>query len=78
MSNLEVSIQETGAVITIDPDPLPNVIGDDVQLIQLFQNLVGNSIKFAKSGMYAPSEDLCRQKSRKQPILAVFSEGTAE
>ncbi len=44
LSNLKVSIEETGAVIT--HDPLPSVIADDSQLIQLFQNLVGNAIKF--------------------------------
>ena len=51
LANLEVAIHEAGAEISIDPDPLPNVIGDDVQLVQLFQNLVGNSIKFSKPGI---------------------------
>jgi light-regulated signal transduction histidine kinase (bacteriophytochrome) len=27
-------------------DPLPEVLADNVQLIQLFQNLIGNAIKF--------------------------------
>jgi PAS domain S-box-containing protein len=42
--NLQVSIKENQAVIT--HDPLPKVFGDDIQLTQLFQNLIGNAIKF--------------------------------
>jgi light-regulated signal transduction histidine kinase (bacteriophytochrome) len=42
--NLMKAIEESGAVIT--QDPLPTVEGDEVQLIQLFQNLVANAIKF--------------------------------
>lgn len=44
MHNLDVSIQETEARITWDP--LPTINADGAQLIQLFQNLIGNSIKF--------------------------------
>jgi light-regulated signal transduction histidine kinase (bacteriophytochrome) len=44
LSNLQVAIEQSGAVIT--RDPLPEVIGDDIQLTQLFQNLIGNAIKF--------------------------------
>jgi PAS domain S-box-containing protein len=43
-SNLTVAIEESGAVIT--HDPLPAVMGDGVQLEQLFQNLISNAIKF--------------------------------
>jgi PAS domain S-box-containing protein len=44
LSNLQVAITESKAIITYDP--LPTVIGDQTQLVQLFQNLVGNAIKF--------------------------------
>jgi PAS domain S-box-containing protein len=43
-ANLEVAIEESHAVVT--NDPLPTVAGDESQLIQLFQNLLGNAIKF--------------------------------
>jgi light-regulated signal transduction histidine kinase (bacteriophytochrome) len=31
-------------------DPLPLVLADDTQLVQLFQNVVGNAIKYQKPG----------------------------
>ena len=44
LQNLQISIQEAGAEIT--QDALPQVLGDEVQLESLFQNLIGNAIKF--------------------------------
>lgn len=42
--NLHTAITEAGAEIT--SDPLPNVIFDQSQLLQLFQNIMGNAIKY--------------------------------
>jgi PAS domain S-box-containing protein len=42
--NLRGAIEERHAVVT--HDPLPDVTADATQLIQLFQNLVGNAIKY--------------------------------
>ncbi|MFQ4141328.1 ATP-binding protein [Chlorogloeopsis sp. ULAP02] len=44
LANLRKRISETGATIT--HDPLPTVMADHTQLMQLFQNLIGNAIKF--------------------------------
>jgi PAS domain S-box-containing protein len=49
--NLKGTIEDTGAVVT--SDPLPPVFADEMQLIQLFQNLVANAIKFHET---VPSE----------------------
>ena len=46
--NLHQAILESGAVIT--HDPLPNLAGDQVQLTQLFQNLLANAITFPRPG----------------------------
>jgi signal transduction histidine kinase len=43
-NNLKIAIEEQEAEIACDS--LPVVQGDDTQLIQLFQNLIGNAIKF--------------------------------
>ena len=44
--NLRLAIESSGAQVT--RDALPEVLADDTQLTQLFQNLVGNAIKFKK------------------------------
>jgi PAS domain S-box-containing protein len=44
IGNLKVAMEETGATVTCDP--LPTVQGDETQLVQLMQNLIGNGIKF--------------------------------
>ena len=44
LNNLKVAIDENGALVT--HDSLPTVMADNPQLVELFQNLVGNAIKF--------------------------------
>ncbi|MGI9554245.1 MAG: ATP-binding protein, partial [Thermodesulfobacteriota bacterium] len=44
LSNLEISIKENSAVIS--SDPLPDLVADRTQIIQLFQNLINNAIKY--------------------------------
>jgi light-regulated signal transduction histidine kinase (bacteriophytochrome) len=41
---LKMSIDESGATIT--RDPLPQIRADEQLIIQLFQNLIGNAIKY--------------------------------
>jgi PAS domain S-box-containing protein len=47
--NLDGAIKESGAVVS--NDSLPRVLADESQLVQLFQNLVGNAIKYQKDGV---------------------------
>jgi signal transduction histidine kinase len=44
LANLETAIRERSAVVTCEA--LPTVWADATQLVQLFQNLLGNAIKF--------------------------------
>jgi PAS domain S-box-containing protein len=44
--NLKMAIEESQASVTFDP--LPVVNADSAQLTQLFQNLIGNAIKFRR------------------------------
>jgi PAS domain S-box-containing protein len=44
LTNLRAPIEESGAVVT--HDSLPAITTDDTQLAQVFQNLVGNAIKY--------------------------------
>jgi len=44
LENLRATIQESGALVT--HDSLPAITSDDTQLVQVFQNLVGNAIKY--------------------------------
>jgi light-regulated signal transduction histidine kinase (bacteriophytochrome) len=44
LAHLDAMIRETGASITYKP--LPHVAGYETQYVQLFQNIVGNAIKY--------------------------------
>jgi PAS domain S-box-containing protein len=44
LTNLRATIEESGAVVT--HDALPAITMDETQLVQVFQNLVGNAIKY--------------------------------
>jgi light-regulated signal transduction histidine kinase (bacteriophytochrome) len=44
LTGLRHSIEETGAVVT--RDAIPDLMADEVQLSQVFQNLIANAIKF--------------------------------
>jgi PAS domain S-box-containing protein len=46
--NLRSAIEDRGAVVSYDR--LPDVMADESQLVQLFQNLVGNAIKYQSGG----------------------------
>jgi len=46
LTYLQLAIEESSAAVT--HDPLPTVMGDDLQLCQVFQNLIGNAIKFCR------------------------------
>ena len=72
--NLKVTIDENNAKIT--HDELPVVTADEKQLIQLFQNLIGNAIKFKKEDE-APKIHILSKKDEEnnEYILGVSDNG---
>jgi PAS domain S-box-containing protein len=71
LTNLRAAIENSGAVVT--HDPLPTLDVDDMQLVQLFQNLVGNAIKF--KGTEAPRIHIGAQEDDEQWSFAVQDNG---
>ena len=49
MGDLRAAIEEAGASVTYDA--LPTIEADDLQLTQLFQNLIGNALKFRSASV---------------------------
>jgi PAS domain S-box-containing protein len=49
IDNLQGAIGDSGAVVS--HDVMPQVLADQGQLVQLFQNLVGNAIKYQSAGV---------------------------
>ncbi|MBN1522584.1 MAG: response regulator [Candidatus Aureabacteria bacterium] len=71
MDNLQVALKECGAEVTYEN--LPEVMADDVQLIQLLQNLIGNAVKF-KSGK-PPRIHVYAEKKRSEWVFCVEDNG---
>jgi PAS domain S-box-containing protein len=71
LKNLATSIEETGAVI--NRDPLPTISGDLTQITMLFQNLIGNAIKFR--GDRPPQVHVSAERSDSHWIVSVRDEG---
>ncbi|NRB47979.1 MAG: GHKL domain-containing protein [Saprospiraceae bacterium] len=61
-SNLSQLIKEKKA--TIQYDKLPNIPGDDASLIQLFQNLIANAIKFHHKERTPNITITCQEKEK--------------
>jgi PAS domain S-box-containing protein len=71
LSNLHTVVEQSGAVVT--RGPLPVVMGDDTQLAQLLQNLIGNAIKFCKD--LVPSIHISAELNGNEWIFSVRDNG---
>jgi signal transduction histidine kinase len=71
LQNLEAAILESGAAVK--PDQLPVVMADGSQLAQVFQNLIGNAIKFHGSG--APVIKVRAEAKAREWIFSVEDNG---
>jgi len=71
LSDLRVAVEESRAVVT--RDPLPTVMADRVQMGQLFQNLIGNAIKF--HGKEAPQVHVSAERRPGEWLFSVRDNG---
>jgi chemotaxis family two-component system sensor kinase Cph1 len=72
LANLRGRIAETNAVITTDP--MPTIVADRTQLMQLFQNLIGNAIKFKQADV-APQIHIGVQRQEEAWLFSVRDNG---
>lgn len=71
MANLRTSVEEAHAEVTADS--LPKVRADGLQLTQLFQNLIGNAIKFR--GERPPRVHVSAKRQQKDWLFSVRDSG---
>ncbi len=70
--NLNAAIKENN--VTVTHDKLPVVVADESQLIQLFQNLISNAIKFKKDDE-CPIIHISAYKGKNEYIFSVADNG---
>ena len=69
--NLQAAIANSGAIVT--SDPLPTVAAEEIMLIQLFQNLISNSIKYRSAEI--PRIHVSAEKEGEGWLFAVRDNG---
>lgn len=72
LTSLGPAIEESGAKVT--SDPLPLVMGDPVQLDQVFQNLIANALKFRKPDLL-PEVHVAARRGNAEWIFSVSDNG---
>jgi light-regulated signal transduction histidine kinase (bacteriophytochrome) len=71
LHNLELSLKEAQAHLT--RDPLPSLPADPTQIMQLFQNLVGNALKFRQET--PPRIHVAAQQKDRRWVISVSDNG---
>ena len=71
LANLQFAIEENGARVT--HDPLPTVLADQSQLVQLFQNLIANAIKFRREK--PPHVHLAAERRESEWLFSIRDNG---
>jgi signal transduction histidine kinase len=71
LENLEIAIRENNATVTYDP--LPVIEADAGQLVQLFQNLIENAIKFHRDE--PPHIHISAEKQDREWVISVRDNG---
>jgi len=71
--NLESRLDETQG--TVHVDDLPEIEADPIQMCQLFQNLVGNSLKYHKESVAPVVNISCRFDSEDMVVITIEDNG---
>jgi PAS domain S-box-containing protein len=71
LTNLKVQIEENNAIIT--HDPLPRIVGDEELKVQLFQNIIGNAIKYRSNE--TPKIHISATKEKNQYLFSIKDNG---
>lgn len=74
IANLTVAIEESDAEIVRPAEPLPRVVGDPTVLAMLWQNLIGNAMKFRRDGVAPLIAIECRRDDDEDLWLFTFSD----
>jgi two-component system CheB/CheR fusion protein len=69
--NLQAAIAQSGAIVI--SDPLPTVVAEEVMLMQVFQNLISNSIKYR--GEETPRIHVSAERNAEGWVFAVRDNG---
>ena len=70
LRNLSVNVEERNA--QIKSDNLPTVLADESQMVQLFQNLISNSIKFSTD---TPRINISVKSEKKHHVISLTDKG---
>jgi PAS domain S-box-containing protein len=71
MANMKLAIEDSGAVV--NHDTLPIIMADEGQLVQLFQNLIGNAVKFRNQE--PPRINVSAEKRQNEWVFSVRDNG---
>jgi PAS domain S-box-containing protein len=72
LSNLEIVIGEKNAEVEVGK--LPTVRADQIQMIQLFQNLIGNALKFSRDGVTPHIKIYAQEDRHENGVYEIFVE----
>jgi light-regulated signal transduction histidine kinase (bacteriophytochrome) len=70
-TNLQVEIEKSCTIVT--HGQLPTLLADHIQIIQLFQNLIGNSIKFRREE--PPHIHVSAERKEKEWVISISDNG---
>jgi signal transduction histidine kinase len=73
VENLATAIDESGAEIVRPATPLPHVLGDPTLLGMVWQNLIGNAIKFHREGLAPKIVVECEERPTDTGPIWAFS-----